>query len=124
MTRQSNNMIKRENTGGLHDFVNSEDINKNSGEIFNENNPKLISQNLIRIIEQKNIDLFTLLSGYDLNEDGILEKNELKFALNKINPLSPNQFEAILNLFNLEEQINIKDFVSLFNKEFIDKLNF
>ena len=124
MTRQSNNMIKRENTGGLHDFVNSEDINKNSGEIFNENNPKLISQNLIRIIEQKNIDLFTLLSGYDLNEDGILEKNELKFALNKINPLSPNQFEAILNLFNLEEQINIKDFVGLFNKEFVDKLNF
>ena len=125
MTRQSNNIIKRENTGGgLHDFVNSEDINKNSGEIFNENNPKLISQNLIRIIEQKNIDLFTLLSGYDLNEDGILEKNELKFALNKINPLSPNQFEAILNLFNLEQQINIKDFVGLFNKEFVDKLNF
>ena len=83
-----------------------------------------MSQSLIRIIEQKNIDLFTLLSGYDLNEDGILEKNELKFALNKINPLSPNQFEAILNLFNLEQQINIKDFVGLFNKEFVDKLNF
>ena len=125
MTRQSNNMIKKENTGGgPHEFVNPENINRNSTEIFNENNPKLICQNLIRIIEQKNIDFFTLLSGYDLNEDGVLEKNELKFALNKVNPLSPNQFDAILNLFNLNEQINIKDFVGLFNMEFINKLNF
>ena len=124
MTRQSNNMIKKENLGGgPHDFVSSENLNK-SGEIMNENNPKIISQNLIKIIGQKNIDLFTLLSGYDLNEDGILEKNELKFALNKINPLTPEQFDSILNLFNLEEQINIQDFVSLFNIEFVNKLNF
>ena len=123
MTRQSNNIIKKENIGGgSHEFVSSENVNK-SGEIMNENNPKIISQNLFKIIGQKNIDLFTLLSGYDLNEDGILEKNELKFALNKINPLSPEQFDSILNLFNLEEQINIQDFVSLFNLEFVNKLN-
>ena len=121
----TNQSIKKESIGGgPHVFQSPEIINLNSGEINNENNPKLISQNLIRIIEQKNIDLFTLLSGYDLNEDGILEKNELKFALNKINPLTPNQFDAILNLFNLNDKIDIQDFVSLFIKEFVNKLNF
>ena len=128
MTSQnSNNKIKMENMiGGPHLFQSPEIINMNSGEMNNNNeiNPKLISQNLIKIIEQKNIDLFTLLSGYDLNEDGILEKNELESALNKISPLSPNQFEAILNLFNLNEKIDIKDFVSLFTIEFVNKLNF
>ena len=128
MTSQnSNNKIKMENIiGGPHHFQSPEIINMNSGEMNNNNeiNPKLISQNLIKIIEQKNIDLFTLLSGYDLNEDGILEKNELESALNKISPLSPNQFEAILNLFNLNEKIDIKDFVSLFTIEFVNKLNF
>ena len=125
ITRQSNNIIRKENIGGgPHVFQSPEIIDVNAGEINGENNPKLISQNLIRIIEQKNIDLFTLLSGYDLNEDGFLEKNELKFALNKINPLTPNQFEAILNLFNLNDRIDIKDFVSLFNMEFVNKLNF
>ena len=89
-----------------------------------ENNPKLISQNLLRIIEQKNIDLYTLLCGYDLNEDGILEKNELKFALDKISQLNNNQFEALINLFNLGDKINIKDFISLFNMEFVNKLSF
>ena len=127
MTSQnSNNKIKIENIGGgPHLFQSPEIINMNSIELNNnENNPKLISQNLIKIIEQKNIDLFTLLSGFDLNEDGILEKNELESALNKISPLSPNQFEAILNLFNLNEKIDIKDFVSLFTIEFVNKLNF
>ena len=70
------------------------------------------------------MDLFTLLSGHDLNADGFLEKNELKNALDQISPLSPNQFEAILNLFNLNGKIDIKDFVSLFNFEFFNKLNF
>ena len=110
--------------GGPHVFQSAEIINMNSGEINSENNPKLISQNLINLIEQKNLDLFTLLSGHDLNEDGILEKNELKNALDQISPLNPNQFEAILNLFNLNEKIDIKDFVSLFNMEFVNKLNF
>ena len=70
------------------------------------------------------MDLFTLLSGNDLNEDGILEKNELKNALDQISPLSQNQFDAIVNLFNLNDRIDIKDFVSLFNMEFVNKLNF
>ena len=126
ITRQvNNNITKKENVGGgPHVFQSPEIINMNSVEINSENNPKLISQNLIKIIEQKNLDLFTLLSGNDLNEDGILEKNELKNALDQISPLSQNQFDAIVNLFNLNDRIDIKDFVSLFNMEFVNKLNF
>ena len=117
MTKQSNPIIRKENSGGgPHEFINSS--------INMENNPKLISQNLLRIIEQKNIDLYTLLCGYDLNEDGVLEKNELKFALDKISQLNNNQFEALINLFNLGDKINIKDFISLFNMEFVNKLSF
>jgi palmitoyltransferase len=117
MTKQSNPIIRQENSGGgPHEFINSS--------INMENNPKLISQNLLRIIEQKNIDLYTLLCGYDLNEDGVLEKNELKFALDKISQLNNNQFEALINLFNLGDKINIKDFISLFNMEFVNKLSF
>ena len=74
--------------------------------------------------DEDNIDLYTLLCGYDLNEDGVLEKNELKFALDKISQLNNNQFEALINLFNLGDKINIKDFISLFNMEFVNKLSF
>jgi hypothetical protein len=84
---------------------------------------KEIAQNLLKIIEEKNIDLFTLLSGYDLDEDGILEQNELKFAINKINQLNQNDFETLLQFFNLSEKINIKDFLNKFNHESLDKLN-
>ena len=121
----SQSISKLPNTGGgPHVFQSPEIINMNSVEINSENNPKLISQNLIKLIEQKHLDLFTLLSGHDLNADGFLEKNELKNALDQISPLSPNQFDAILNLFNLNGKIDIKDFVSLFNMEFVNKLNF
>ncbi len=87
------------------------------------NTGKDIVQNLLKIIEEKKIDLITLLSGYDLDEDGILEKNELKFAINKINQLNENDFETLLQFYNINEKINIKDFVSKFNQEYLDKLN-
>ena len=87
------------------------------GGINSENkNGKEIVKNLGRIIEEKNIDLFTLLSGYDLDEDGDMEVNELKLALHKIIQLNQNDFESILKFFNLGERINIKDFIYKFNQ--------
>ena len=48
---------------------------------------------------------------------------KLKFGLNKINQLNPNEFETLLQYFNLNEKINIKDFINQINQESIDKLN-
>ena len=84
---------------------------------------KEIAQNLLRNIEEKKIDLFSLLNNCDTDEDGFLEKNELKFGLNKINQLNENDFETLLQFFNLNEKININDFVSKLNQEYIDKVN-
>ena len=87
------------------------------------NKGKVIVANLVKIIKEKNIDLFNLLSDCDIDEDGFLEKNELKFGLNKINQNNENDFETLLKIFNLNEKINIKDFVSQLNEEFVAKLN-
>ena len=98
--------------------------NKINEEITTRKQELKLLKELLFFKEQKNIDLYTLLCGYDLNEDGVLEKNELKFALDKISQLNNNQFEALINLFNLGDKINIKDFISLFNMEFVNKLSF
>ena len=84
---------------------------------------KELVENLLKTIEEKKIDLFNLLSDCDTDEDGFLEKNELKFGLNKINQLNPNEFEILLQYYNLNEKINIKDFINQINQESIDKLN-
>ena len=82
---------------------------------------KEIVQNLLKIIEEKKIDLFSLLSNCDSDEDGFLDKNELKLGLNKINQLNQNDLETLLTFFNLNEKININDFMTKFNQEFINR---
>jgi palmitoyltransferase len=84
---------------------------------------KDLVENILKSVEEKKIDLLNLLSNCDTDEDGFLEKNELKFGLNKINQLNPNEFETLLQYFNLNEKINIKDFINQINQESIDKLN-
>ena len=98
-----------------HEFIN--------GENFMGNNGKEIVENLLKNIEEKKIDLFNLLSDCDTDEDGFLERNELKFGLNKIYQLNPNEFEILLQYYNLNEKINIKDFINQLNQESFDKLN-
>ena len=111
----------------------SHEFKSGGGDIFMDNQSfetvqqiisgKEIVQILLRNIEEKKIDLFSLLSNCDTDEDGFLEKNELKFGLNKIKQLNENDFESLLQLFNINEKININDFVSKLNQEFVDKLN-
>ena len=50
-----------------------------------------------------------------------MDKNELKLGLNKINQLNQNDFETLLTFFNLNEKININDFMTKFNQEFINR---
>ena len=107
----------------LHDFRDGVTIDPQSYETEKAPQGKDIVLNILKIIEEKNIDLFTFLSGYDLDNDGVLEQNELKFALCKINPLEENEFEVLLHLYNLNTKINIRDFVSQFNREFVERLN-
>ena len=129
-------IIKQTNTKNQKEVINEEkktfnirapenlvSLDEPSFETQHQESGKEIAQNLLKIIEEKNIDLFTLLSGYDLDEDGVLEQNELKFAINKINQLNQTDFEAFYQFFNLGEKINIKDFMSKFNQEALDKLN-
>ena len=107
----------------LHDFRDGVTIDTQSYETEKAPQGKDIVLNILKIIEEKNIDLYTFLSGYDLDNDGVLEQNELKFALCKINPLEENEFEVLLHLYNLNTKINIRDFVSQFNREFVERLN-
>ena len=109
-----------------HEFKNERDIfldNQSFETVQQIMSGKEILQNLLRNIEEKKIDLFSLLSNCDTDEDGFLEKSELKFGLNKINQLNENDFDSLLQLFNYNEKININDFVSKLNQEFVDKLN-
>jgi hypothetical protein len=112
------------NQGKNHEFVSGDNLmemNENRQKVGN--NGKEIVENLLKIIEEKKIDLFSLLSNCDTDEDGFLEKNELKFGLNSINEMNQNDFEALLRIFNLNEKINIKEFVNQLNQEFVDNLN-
>ena len=77
---------------------------------------KEIFQILSKIIKEKKIDLFSLLSNCDTDEDGFLEKSELKFGLNKINQLNQNDFDSLLQFCNLKEKININEFVNKFKQ--------
>ena len=127
-TNISNNQIINEEGGELnqrksHEFVNEDNFMDVNESYQKRNIGKEIVQNLLKIIEEKNIDLFSLLTNCDTDEDGFLEISELKFGLNKINPINQNGFEAILHLFNIHEKINIKDFINQFNQDFNDKLN-
>ena len=107
----------------LHDFRENVTIDTQSYETQKAPNGKDIVLNILNIIEEKNIDLYTFLSGYDLNNDGILEQNELKLALCKLKPLEENEFELLIHLYNLNQKIIIRDFVSQFNREFVERLN-
>jgi hypothetical protein len=107
----------------LHDFRDKITIDTQSYETQKVPEGKDIVLNILKIIEEKNIDLYTFLSGYDLDNDGVLEQNELKYALCKINPMEENEFEVLLHLYNLNLKINIRDFVSQFNREFVERLN-
>ena len=113
--------IDEVNQGKNHIFTNVDKMNESQQKIGN--NGKEIVENLLKIIEEKKIDLFTLLSDCDTDEDGFLEKNELKFGLNSIYQLNQNDFETLLQIFNLNEKINIKEFVNQFSQEFVDNLN-
>ena len=106
-----------------HDFRDKITIDTQSYETQKASEGKDIVLNILKIIEEKNIDLYTFLSGYDLDNDGVLEQNELKYALCKINPMEENEFEVLLHLYNLNLKINIRDFVSQFNREFVERLN-
>jgi hypothetical protein len=107
----------------FHDFKEEITIESESYETQKAIKGKDIVLNILKIIEEKNIDLYTFLSGYDLDNDGVLEQSELKYALCKISPLEQNEFEVLLHLYNLNQKINIRDFVSQFNREFVEKLN-
>jgi hypothetical protein len=106
-----------------HDFRDKITMETQSYETQKSPEGKDIVLNILKIIEEKNIDLYTFLSGYDLDNDGVLEQNELKYALCKINPMEENEFEVLLHLYNLNLKINIRDFVSQFNREFVERLN-
>ena len=107
----------------LHDFRDKITIDTQSYETQKVPEGKDIVLNILKIIEERNIDLYTFLSGYDLDNDGVLEQNELKNALYKITPLEQNEFEVLLHLYKLNTKINIRDFVSQFNREFVERLN-
>ena len=112
----------------LHDFKNVDNLLSPDAQSFETEKQvgeggKDIVLNILKIIEEKNIDLYSLLSGYDYDKDGNLDQSELKSALLNINPLNQNEFELLVHLYNLNEKINIRDFVSQFNREFIERLN-
>ena len=107
----------------LHDFRETVTIDTQSYETQKAPGGKDIVLSILKIIEEKNIDLYTFLSGYDLNNDGVLEQNELRLALCKLKPLEQNEFELLIHLYNLNQKINIRDFVSQFNREFIERIN-
>jgi hypothetical protein len=107
----------------LHDFRDKITIDTQSYETEKAPDGKDIVLNILKIIEEKNIDLYTFLSGYDLDNDGVLDQSELKNALCKLSPLEQNEFEVLLHLYNLNLKINIRDFVSQFNREFVERLN-
>lgn len=88
-------------------------------------NTKEIIQNLLNKIEASNIDLLALLNGYDLDEDGFIQQNELELALNKITPIDRNDYELLLQFYKLADspKINIKDLANKLTQEFLDRLN-
>ena len=78
-------IIKQTNTKNQKEVINEEkktfnirapenlvSLDEPSFETQHQESGKEIAQNLLKIIEEKNIDLFTLLSGYDLDVDGDL----------------------------------------------------
>ena len=107
-TYDNNNMEYNINIVGKESYVNQRSINNNQKEMKEEikeinineignidnlmsnqsidtiQHGKEIFQILSKIIKEKKIDLFSLLSNCDTDEDGFLEKSELKFGLNKI----------------------------------------
>lgn len=86
---------------------------------------KEIIQDLLNKVEQNNIDLLALLNGYDLDEDGFIQQNELELALNKITTINRNDYELLLQFYKLNEcnKINIKELASKLTQEYLDKVN-
>lgn len=139
-TYDNNNMEYNINIVGKESYVNQRTINSNQKEMKEEikeininemgnidnlmsnqsidtiQHGKEIFQILSKIIKEKKIDLFSLLSNCDTDEDGFLEKSELKFGLNKINQLNQNDFDSLLQFCNLKEKININEFVNKFKQ--------
>ena len=95
--------------------------------LFNEKflNTKEIIQNLLDKIEESNIDLLSLLNGYDLDEDGFIQQNELELALNKITTINQNDYELLLQFYKLIDtpKINIKDLANKLTQEYLDRIN-
>ncbi len=69
-------------------------------------------------IKDKNINLTSILSNYDISKKGLISLEDLKLVLNKLDIISTSKdFKDICNNFKLEKTVKIKEFVERFTKE-------
>ena len=81
---------------------------KNSNEIVDR---------LALFIQNNNINFYQIISEFDLEGNGFITQEDLKFALKKLQfNLSSGEFNNLLRSLNIEnvELISVKDFVRNF----------